>query len=145
METEKNNFKSGFVSIIGRPNAGKSTLLNTLIGARIAIVTDKPQTTRTNVQGIWNTPEGQVVFLDTPGIHNANTLYNRRMMQEVRSALEERDLLLYIADATRAFTAEDRHAIDMVVKSGTPAFLVLNKIDRVESKPTLLSLIEQYR
>jgi len=96
METEKNNFKSGFVSIIGRPNAGKSTLLNTLIGARIAIVTDKPQTTRTNVQGIWNTPEGQVVFLDTPGIHNANTLYNRRMMQEVRSALEERDLLLYI-------------------------------------------------
>ena len=101
------DFHSGFVSIIGRPNAGKSTLLNTLVGNHVAIVADKPQTTRVNVQGIWNGDDIQVVFLDTPGIHKADSLYNKRMMQEVRAALSERDLLLYVADATRPFTTED--------------------------------------
>lgn len=138
-------FVSGFVSLVGRPNAGKSTLLNALVGTKLAIVADKPQTTRTSVQGIWNTPEAQVIFLDTPGIHKSDTLYNRRMMQEVRLALEERDLLLYVADATRPVTSADEHALDMLRKSGTAAFLLLNKTDRLHDKRDILPLIEQYK
>jgi GTP-binding protein Era len=136
---------SGFVSIVGRPNAGKSTLLNALVGAKLAIVTDKPQTTRTAVQGVYTTDEAQIVFLDTPGIHKSDSLFNRRMISEIRAALDERDLLLYLVDATRPFTDEDAHALDMVRKSGTPAFLVLNKIDRIREKQRLLPLIEQYK
>jgi GTP-binding protein Era len=138
-------FVSGFVSILGRPSAGKSTLLNALVGAKLAIVADKPQTTRTSIQGVWTTPNSQVVFLDTPGIHRSDTLFNRRMMIAVRAALDERDLLLYIVDATRKFEEEDSQALDMVRKAGTPAFLILNKIDRVKEKAQLLPLIEQYR
>ena len=133
------------MSIIGRPNAGKSTLLNALVGTKLAIVADKPQTTRTTVQGIWNTPEAQVVFLDTPGIHKADSLINKRMMQEVRNALDERDLLLYLADATRRMDAEDDHALDLLRKAETPAFLVLNKIDRVSNKNNLLPLLEAWK
>ena len=92
--------KSGFVSIVGRPNSGKSTLLNTLVGTKLAIVADRPQTTRTSIQGVWTTPETQVVFLDTPGIHKPDSTFNRRMMREVRGALEDRDLLLYVVDAS---------------------------------------------
>lgn len=136
---------SGFVSIVGRPNAGKSTLLNALVGAKLAIVTDKPQTTRTGVQGVYTTDEAQIVFLDTPGIHKSDSLFDRRMISEIHAALEERDLLLYLVDATRRFTDEDVHALDMIRKSGTPAFLVLNKIDRVKEKARLLPLIEQYK
>jgi GTPase len=136
---------SGFVSIVGRPNAGKSTLLNAIVGAKLAIVTDKPQTTRTSVQGIYTTENAQVIFIDTPGIHRSDTLFNRRMMVEVRSALEARDLLLYLADASQRFLPEDAQALDMIRKSGTPVFLVLNKIDRVKVKHRLLPLIEQYK
>lgn len=142
---EKNKFVSGFVSIIGRPNAGKSTLLNGLVGTHVAIVADKPQTTRLNVQGIWNDAGAQVIFVDTPGIHKADTLYNKRMMQEVRTALDQRDLLLYVADATKGYARADQHAIDLVAKSATPALLLLNKIDRLAGKTELLALIEQYR
>jgi GTP-binding protein Era len=138
-------FVSGFVSIVGRPNAGKSTLLNALVGTKLAIVADKPQTTRTNVQGIWNSEQAQVVFLDTPGIHKSDTPYNRRMMHEVRMALEERDLLLYVAEATRPLATEDEHALDMIRKAGTAAFLVLNKIDRLGDKAALLPRIEEYK
>jgi GTP-binding protein Era len=138
-------FKSGFVSIIGRPNAGKSTLLNALVGTKLAIVADKPQTTRTAVQGVWTTPEAQVVFLDTPGIHKSDTPYNKRMMAEVRNALDERDLLLFLADSSRPFQTEDAQAIDMIRKLDKPVFLLLNKIDRLESKALLLPLIEQYK
>jgi len=138
-------FVSGFVSIVGRPNAGKSTLLNALVGAKLAIVTDKPQTTRTSVQGIYTTTTAQVIFLDTPGIHKSGSLFNRRMISEVRAALEQRDLLLYLVDATRPFTDNDMHALDMIRKSGTPAFLVLNKIDRIREKARLLPLIEEYK
>jgi GTPase len=136
---------SGYVSIVGRPNAGKSTLLNTLIGAKLAIVADRPQTTRSAVQGIWSSANAQIVFLDTPGIHRSDTMFNRRLMSEVRAALDNRDLLLYLADATRPFVNEDAQALDMIRKSGTPVFLVLNKIDRVKEKHRLLPLIEQYR
>ena len=131
--------------MIGRPNAGKSTLLNALVGTKVAIVADKPQTTRTAVQGVWNSPDAQIVFLDTPGIHKSDTLFNRRMMQEVRAALDERDLLLYLADATRGVGQEDAMAIDMVRKASTPSFLVLTKVDLVPDKRMLLPRIEQYR
>src|SRR5882724_5353031 len=98
-----NGFKSGFVSLIGLPNAGKSTLLNALVGQKVAIVADKPQTTRTSIQGVLTTPEAQIVFLDTPGIHKADSPLNKRLMNAVRAALEERDLLLFVADATLDF------------------------------------------
>ena len=145
MPDVQRGFVSGFVSIAGRPNAGKSTLLNALVGTKLAIVADKPQTTRVAVHGVWHTPDSQVIFVDTPGIHRSDTLFNRRMMQEVRSALDERDLLLYLADATLPFTEEDAHAIDLVRKTNTPTFLVLNKIDQLKDKADLLSLIEQYK
>jgi GTPase len=142
---KKKKHVSGFVSLIGRPNAGKSTLLNALVGVKVAIVADKPQTTRTAVQAVWNAPGAQIVFLDTPGIHRSDTLFNRRMMQEVRAALDERDLLLYVADSTRPVTNEDAKAMDMVRKAATPSFLVLTKIDAVQDKRLLLPRIEQYR
>src|SRR5271170_7646105 len=101
-------FRSGFVSLIGRPNAGKSTLLNVLSGEKLAIVSEKPQTTRTTIQGVVNLPSAQIVFVDTPGIHKSTTLFNKRMMETVRTALEDRDVLLFVADAAVPFTAEDR-------------------------------------
>src|SRR5438093_4869427 len=136
--------RSGFVSILGRPNAGKSTLMNALIGAKVAIVADKPQTTRTGIQGVVTLPEGQIVFIDTPGIHKARSTLNRRMMLSVREALDERDLLLYVADARERFTQADRDALDLVKKSRAPVFLVLNKIDLVRDKTALLPSLEQY-
>jgi len=138
-------FRSGFVSLAGRPNAGKSTLLNALVGQKVAIVADKPQTTRTTIQGVVTLPEAQIVFVDTPGIHKADSLLNKRLMHTVRAALQERDLLLFLADAARPFTEEDRHAVDLVRRIGTPVVLVLNKTDLLKDKVRLLPLIEQYR
>jgi GTP-binding protein Era len=138
-------FRSGFVSLVGRPNTGKSTLLNALVGQKVAIVADKPQTTRTSVQGVVTRPEAQIVFVDTPGIHKADSPLNKRMMDAVRAALEERDLLLLVVDATQAVGEEDRRAVDLVRKSGTPVVLVLNKIDLVKEKARLLPLIAQYK
>lgn len=138
-------FRSGFVSILGRPNAGKSTLLNKLIGGKLAIVSDKPQTTRTAIEGVLHLDNAQVIFLDTPGIHKSTTLLNKRMMDTVRSSVSDRDLLLYLADCTAPFTGEDRHALDAIVRQETPAFLLLTKIDRLQDKRQLLPLIEQYK
>jgi GTP-binding protein Era len=139
------SFRSGFVSIVGRPNAGKSTLLNALIGQKVAIVADKPQTTRTSIQGVLTLPEAQIVFLDTPGIHKADTPLNKRLMNAVRASLDERDLLLFVADAARPFEEEDRRAIDLARKAETPVVLVLNKVDLLKEKARLLPLIEQYK
>ena len=139
------HFKSGFVSLVGRPNTGKSTLLNALVGQKVAIVADKPQTTRTSIQGVTTTEDAQIVFLDTPGIHKADSPLNKRLMDTVRAALEERDLLLFVVDAAANFDDEDRRALDMVRKVGTPVLLVLNKVDLVKEKPRLLPLIEQYK
>jgi GTP-binding protein Era len=136
---------SGFVSIIGRPNAGKSTLLNALIGSKLAIVSNKPQTTRAIVQGVLTQPDAQVVFLDTPGIHKSTTSMNRRMMRSVRDAIEERDLLLFVADSTAHFTEEERHAVSAVERVDTPVCLVLNKIDRLADKRLLLPRIEEFK
>jgi GTPase len=138
-------FRSGFVSILGRPNTGKSTLLNALVGAKVAIVADKPQTTRTSIQGVATSAEAQIVFLDTPGIHKADTSLNKRMMDTVRASLEERDLLVFVADAARPFGEGDEHAIDVLKRTATPALLALNKIDLVADKSALLPLIERYR
>ena len=139
------SFRSGFVSLVGRPNTGKSTLLNALVGQKVAIVADKPQTTRTSIQGVVTRPEAQIVFVDTPGIHKADSPLNKRMMDAVRAALEERDLLLLVVDAAQTFGEEDRRAVDLVHKSGTPVVLVLNKIDLVKEKARLLPLIAQYQ
>jgi GTP-binding protein Era len=141
--------RSGFVSIIGRPNAGKSTLLNALVGEKIAIVTEKPQTTRMNIQGILNVkaqrkrPAGQVVFVDTPGVHKPDSRLNRKMMQEIHSALESRDLILLIVDVTERFGQADEQVLELVRRTGAPVFLLLNKIDRLH-KEKLLPVIEHY-
>ena len=140
-----NKFKSGFVSLVGRPNAGKSTLLNAFVGQKVAIVADKPQTTRTSIQGVVTTKEAQIVFVDTPGIHKADSQLNKRLMDTVRASLEERDLLLFLVDGTRAFTVEDRRALDLATKTGTPMVLVLTKVDLLPDKGKLLPLIEQYK
>ena len=141
----KNKFKSGFVSLVGRPNAGKSTLLNALVGQKVAIVADKPQTTRTSIQGVVTLPGAQIVFVDTPGIHKADSQLNKRLMDTVRASLEERDLLLFLVDSTRAFTVEDRRALDLAIKTETPVVLVLTKVDLLPDKGKLLPLIEHYK
>ncbi len=135
--------RAGFVSIAGRPNAGKSTLLNALVGEKLAITAHQPQTTRTSIQGVLTTPDAQIVFIDTPGIHNSDTLFNKRMMDAVHRALEDRDLILYVADASKPTTEEDRHALS-VLKQGVRALLVQNKIDRLEDKRLLLPSIQRY-
>jgi len=143
------SFRSGFVSIIGRPNAGKSTLLNSIVGEKVAIVTHKPQTTRNRIQGVVNLPArkgrpaGQIVFIDTPGVHKPDSSLNRKMMQEVHDALATRDLILLIVDATQKFGSGDRFTLELVKRVGGPAFLLLNKIDLVE-KQKLLPLIAEY-
>jgi GTP-binding protein Era len=139
----KQAFRSGFVAIIGRPNAGKSTLINRLVGQKIAIVTSKPQTTRNRIQGIVTKPEGQIVFIDTPGLHEADSALGRQMMKEVAAALEGIDVLLLIVDATRA----ERHADDLLLEKALrfsgKTILALNKIDRLP-KPKLLPLMESF-
>lgn len=142
-------FRSGFVSIIGRPNAGKSTLLNALVGEKVAIVTEKPQTTRTRIQGMLNVkaqrgrPAGQIIFIDTPGVHKPDSRLNRKMMQEIYAALESRDIILLMVDATERFGPADQHVLDLVKKTGGTIFLLLNKIDKL-LKEKLLPMIEHY-
>ena len=142
---KKVGHRCGYVGIAGRPNAGKSTLLNAMVGAKIAIVAAKPQTTRTAIQGVLNIPErAQVIFVDTPGIHESSTPLNRRMMQTVRASLDGRDLILYVVDASLPLDEEERHAIDAVRKTGVPTVLVVNKIDRIGDKAKMLPLLQQY-
>lgn len=135
--------RAGFVGIAGRPNAGKSTLLNALVGEKLAIVAPQPQTTRTSIQGVLTTADAQIVFIDTPGIHKSDTLFNKRMMETVRAAIGDRDLLLYVADATKPIIDEDEHAVSAVAKSSKPV-LALNKIDRIDDKRLLLPLIQRW-
>lgn len=145
MEPRKNKgIRSGFVAILGRPNAGKSTLLNRLVGQKIAIVSSKPQTTRNRIQGIVNRPEGQIVFIDTPGLHAAETELGRQMMKEVAGALRGIDVLLLVVDASRAETGADASLVERAKAYRGTTLLALNKIDRV-AKPKLLPLMENYR
>ncbi len=144
-DTSHSGFRSGFVSILGRPNAGKSTLLNALAGGKLAIVSQKPQTTRTSIQGVVNMDNAQVVFLDTPGIHKSDTLLNQRMMEAVRAALEDRDLVLYLGDVTAPFGEEDVKALGVLKKTKAPVLLLLTKVDRLADKRLLLPRIEEYK
>jgi len=134
--------KSGFASILGRPNAGKSTLLNAVLGQKLAIVTSKPQTTRTSIQGVVTASDYQIVFVDTPGIHRSNTLMNKRMMDTVRASASA-DVVLFLIDVLEPFSDEDAEAIDLVKKLEAPAIAVLNKVDKLHDKPQLLALIER--
>jgi GTP-binding protein Era len=144
-------FRSGFVCILGRPNAGKSTLLNALVGEKLAIISPKPQTTRNRIQGVIHVPKrngkggGQIVLIDTPGVHKPDSSLGRKMMVEVREALEGCDLVLVIMDATRKLDQRDEFALDLLRRTGAKAFLILNKIDLIPEKSKLLPLIEQYR
>jgi GTP-binding protein Era len=141
--------KSGFVTILGRPNAGKSTLLNALVGEKLAIVTHKPQTTRNRIQGMLNLPakkgrpKAQVILVDTPGVHRPENRLDKKMMQEVREALEGSNLVLLITDITQKFGTGEQFVIDLAKRANTPVILLLNKIDLVD-KRRLLPLIEQW-
>src|SRR5262245_34587231 len=136
--------KSGVAAIVGRPNAGKSTLLNKIVGEKVAIVSDKPQTTRTRIAGVLTQQSGQIVFLDTPGIHKPGYKLNRRMMTVVTEALSSVDLILLVVDAAKPMGAGDRFVLEMLSGVKTPKFLLLNKIDRLKDKSRLLPLIETY-
>jgi GTPase len=135
--------KSGFVSFIGRTNAGKSTLLNRLVGSKLAIVSDKPQTTRTRILGVRTYPDAQVVFLDTPGIHRPHYRMNVRMVEQAIGTVRDVDLVGLVVDAADRGAAPDRFLLDLVKQSRSPAFLILNKVDLVK-KPALLPIIERY-
>jgi GTP-binding protein Era len=146
------SFHSGFVCILGRPNAGKSTLLNSLVGEKLAIISPKPQTTRNRIQGIVHVPKGkgkrggQIILIDTPGVHRPDSSLGRKMMAEVREALEGCDLLLLIVDAMQRFGPADQFVLDLAKKSATPVFLLLNKIDKFgRDKEKLLVVIDEYR
>ncbi|HEX4487084.1 MAG TPA: GTPase Era [Terriglobales bacterium] len=145
-------FRSGFVCILGRPNAGKSTLLNALVGEKLAIISPKPQTTRNRILGIIHgakqkgKPASQIVLIDTPGVHKPDSQLGRKMMGEVQEALEGCDIVLLIADGSRKFSPGDQFVLDMAKRSGTPVFLLLNKIDLLRGKKQeLLLAIDEYR
>lgn len=137
----ENHFRSGFVAILGRPNVGKSTLVNQLVGRKVAIVTSRPQTTRNRIQGFVNRPNAQVVLIDTPGIHRAETPLGRMMMDEVKLALEGVDVLALMIDASQGLRPQDRLALERARHFRGPIILLLNKIDRI-SKPALLPLLD---
>lgn len=140
---KKRPFRSGFVAIVGRPNAGKSTLVNRLVGQKIAIVTSKPQTTRNRIQGIVTKPQGQIVFIDTPGLHEADSALGRQMMQEVAAALEGIDILLLMVDASRTHPHADALLLEKAKRFRGKTILALNKVDRLP-KPELLPLIDAF-
>jgi GTP-binding protein Era len=137
------NFRSGFISIIGRPNVGKSTLLNALLGEKIAIISDKPQTTRNKIIGIVNAPNAQLVFLDTPGIHKPMHKMNEFMVKTALSTYNEVDVILMLVEATEQPGGGDRFIIDTLKEVKTPVFLLINKVDLIE-KGRLLPLIQHY-
>jgi GTP-binding protein Era len=139
------NYRAGYVAFIGRPNAGKSTLLNQLVGQKIAAVSDKPQTTRFRIQGVITKPEGQIVLVDTPGVHKPGYEMNRRMMATVQDALMGVDLVCLIRDASVSTGSGDKFVLELIQRSKKPALLLLNKIDKLKDKSALLPLLEWYR
>ena len=140
MSEQATPFRSGFVALLGRPNAGKSTLINRLVGAKVAICSDKPQTTRNSIRGICNAPGMQAVFIDTPGVHKPKFRLGERMMEAVRDSLSGCDLILYLSDVTDDFGPGEEYILRLLSELRTPVFLVLNKVDAVE-KNTLLPRI----
>lgn len=141
--SDKKPFRSGFVAVVGRPNAGKSTLVNQFVGQKIAIVTSKPQTTRNRIQGIVTKPQGQIIFIDTPGLHQADSALGRQMMQEVAAALEGIDVLLLMVDASHVQPPADDLLLEKAKRFQGKTILALNKVDRLP-KPKLLPLIDAF-
>ncbi len=142
--SENPSFKSGFVTLIGRPNVGKSTLMNRLIGQKIAITSRKPQTTRNRIQTVLTLEEGQIVFLDTPGIHKAKNKLGNYMVHVAENTLEEVDVILWLVEPTNYIGAGERHIIEQLKKTKTPVILVINKTDTVK-KEAVLGFIDTYR
>lgn len=140
----KENYKSGFATLIGRPNVGKSTLMNHLIGQKIAITSNKPQTTRNRIQTVLTTEEGQIIFVDTPGIHKAKNKLGEYMVHIAERSLNEVDVVLWLVEPSTFIGAGERHIIDQLKKVQTPVILVINKIDMVK-KEELLPAIDTYR
>jgi GTP-binding protein Era len=138
------NFRSGFVSLLGRPNAGKSTLLNRVVGHKLAIVSDKPQTTRTRILGVKNYPEGQVVFVDTPGVHKPSHRMNVRMVDIALESMRDVDVLCLVVDVSVKGGSGDRYLLNLLKDVRTPTVLALNKVDLI-AKPKLLPIIDHYR
>src|SRR3954471_19443110 len=143
-ESSTASYRAGYVALVGRPNAGKSTLLNRLVGEKIAAVSDKPQTTRHKIQGIITRPDGQIVLVDTPGVHKPGYLLNRRMMAAVHDAPSGVDLVCLIRDASVATGNGDRFVLELVKQSEKPALLLLNKTDKLADKTRLLPLMKWY-
>lgn len=141
MAAEK-GFKSGFAAIIGRPNVGKSTVLNRLVGEKVAIVTEKPETTRDRIQGILTRPDAQVIFIDTPGIHKPKTLLGKHMTRVAKDSLLEVDLIVFILDVTKGITQEDKLIFGLIKEAKKPAILLINKVD-LRSKALVLPMIEE--
>ncbi len=141
--SETPSFKSGFVAVVGRPNAGKSTLVNALVESKVSIVTPVPQTTRNRILGILHCPDAQVIFMDTPGVHKPLSRLNEQMMNYVRQALADRDLAVLIVDATEKYGRGDEFVINLLNEYSPRAILALNKVDRVH-KPDLLPLMDRY-
>jgi GTPase len=137
---KEGTFHSGFVAIVGRPNVGKSTLLNRILGEKIVITSDKPQTTRNCIKGIHNFPGGQMIFIDTPGIHSGKSLLNRYMVEQAATSIKEVDMVLYLIEAGPPGSARERQILEILAAAGKPVVLVINKIDRVP-KEELLELI----
>lgn len=142
--SENESFKSGFATLIGRPNVGKSTLMNCLIGQKIAITSNKPQTTRNRIQTVYTSEEGQIVFLDTPGIHKAKNKLGNYMVNVAEKTISEVDVILWLVEPTNFIGAGERHIIEQLQKTKTPVILVVNKIDTVK-KEQLFSYIDTYR
>ncbi|PID16784.1 GTPase Era [Sporosarcina sp. P34] len=140
---QKNNFKSGFISIIGRPNVGKSTFINRMVGQKIAIMSDKPQTTRNKVQGIVTTDTSQMIFIDTPGVHKPKHRLGDFMLKVTRSTLSEVDVIMFMVNADEKIGTGDRYIMEWLEKSKTPVFLVINKIDLVHPDQ-LFEIITSY-
>ena len=140
----KENFKSGFAAIIGRPNVGKSTLMNHLIGQKIAITSKKPQTTRNRIQTVYTCEDGQIVFLDTPGIHKAKNKLGEYMVQVAERTLKDVDVILWLVEPTTFIGAGERHIAEQLQNIGVPVILIINKIDTV-SKEEILPAIDTYR
>ena len=140
----KENFKSGFVTLIGRPNVGKSTLMNHLIGQKIAITSNKPQTTRNRIQTVLTTEEGQIVFVDTPGIHKAKNKLGEYMVNIAERSLNEVDVVLWLVEPSNFIGAGEKHIIEQLKKVKTPVILVINKIDMV-TREEILAFIDTYR
>ena len=137
-------FKSGFVSIVGRPNVGKSTLMNNVVGEKIAIMSDKPQTTRNTIQAVYTDDESQVVFLDTPGIHKPKNKLGEIMVKAATDAFSNVDLILFVVDSSRKIGPGDRRIMEDLRGSKTPIVLVINKIDQIEDKDELFDIIKMY-